>query len=1660
MRQITVLVISVVLFLMTVSFTGPLDVKAIRPLVGFDENEIIENDRDIALEGDYFIKNDGQVSDLDHRFYSSNGEVHFLNGRVLMRFCESEPLFDVKKDWETGLTEEPEPNLYQDRGVVLEYSFIGSNPVEPIGRERCGWSTNYFYGSDPNGWFTNIPGFREVVYENVWDGIDFVYRSIDGKIKYDIVLSPGADPTLIRIHVDGNNGLKVDEKGDIIITTDFHDIIDSGLTAGYGDGWKGSIDIAFKVAGDHEFCFTLGQYDRCREVVIDPLTYSTFIGTTEEDHGWEVFVDDSGYAYIAGDASNQNVDFPTTPGAFDRTRNGYTDMFLTKFDKNGTALVFSTYLGSNAQDERCRGLFVDSIGNAYLTGFVGGSTNFPTTAGAFGTTHNGNYDAFITKFNSTGSALIYSTLIGGSLSEFAYDIDVDENGNAYIVGNTEGGSPAYPTTSGAYDTTHNGAYGAVFDVFVTKLNQTGSSLVYSTFVGGDAYDYGNGIDVDANGYAYITGKTNDIQIPSASNYPVTSGAYDRTHNGGNDVFVTKLDQTGSSLNYSTFIGGNNDDYGNEICIDNDGNAYLIGDTINGNFPTTTGAYDTSHNNNWDVFVTKLNSNGTGLLYSTFIGGWEHDHGNDIFVNSKGMAYITGNTEVSYPRFPTTNNAFDTTFNGGWTDVFVSLFSSSGSSLLYSTFIGGAGDESGEDIFIDSDGDAYIVGSTGDGITDYPVTSGAYDTSHNGGGWWDPADVFLTKFYIPYDKTPPEFNLDRTPINATTGDTFTFNVSISDETNVSAAYVEYWFGTGSHTNDSMAGNSGNFTLDIKIPWNSTDTLQYILHAVDPQDLWNQTAQKNVTVLDNDLPIFGEDGSDTSGTTGDMFNLTIQVTDNIGVFQVNISYHFGDGPIQASTLQGINNYSIELVLPWNSTDPLVYCFNATDKALNWNITKERTIPIQDNDRPMFGHDGSDLNGTTGDEFDLSIEVEDNIKVHTVSVEYWFGSGPHFNETMEGIGPYDFQIILPLNSTESLNYLFHSNDTSGSWNSTISKQSEITDNDLPVFLYDLTPEIATTGDEFTFEMMVIDNIYLYEVWVTYWFGEGPQQNTKIEETDGYNLSIVIPAGSLDPLHYTFGARDTALRWNWTQTKTVEVEDNDQPNIGPDLSQSSGTTGDEFIFLVNVKDNIDVSKVYLEYWFGSGPVTNMTMETSDEGYVYVIEIPADSLDPLHYTVRAIDGSGNWANTSQIVIGIVDNDRPIVLADNTPDNATTGSNVTIWMEFEDNIGVNNATMEYWFGSGSRGEISIMLTEIKVIVTIPRNSLDPLHYIATLTDEAGNVFKTTVKNVTVRDIEPPELKEDLTNSTAFVGRPVEIKVRVSDNIDIEGVKVHFWTEGPEDPDQVTMDMDTVDGFYIFMVMIREDSSEDLSYYLIIEDTSGNRFNTSVKTVEIIDDIFPIIENIADLVFYIGDELYLDVKVSDNIGISSIIWYGGPFSAQGNIYEGTVNTADIYEMNITATDMEGNIATMDFTLTVLPLDNDKDGDGIPDLVEREMDLDEDDPADANADPDTDGLNNLEEYLNGTGHLEPDSDDDGMPDGWEVDNRLFPTSPSADRDTDGDGRKDLLEYQEGTDPNVPDGDDETSDPPGYIFPLIGILLLVLIVIGILVILTTRKKGKEEE
>lgn len=673
-----------------------------------------------------FETNEGQT-DAKVKFLSRGpGYTLFLTG--------DEAVFSLRQGRTGGeaLPANPplKPRVVPMADAVLRMKLWNANPAAKVtGLNEQGGMSNYFVGSDPAKWRTNVPTYAKVKYQEIYSGIDLVYYGNQQQLEYDLIVSPGADPHRIAFDVRGAKRIRQDAQGELVLKVGEAEIRWHKPIV-YQETNRSRHEIAahYVITDANHVGFKLAKYDTSRPLYIDPLIYSTYLGGSAADGGNGIAVDSSGNAYVSGYTESAN--FPITSGAFQTSLGGSYDAFVAKLNPTGSALVYSTYLGGSSYDQG-NGIAVDSSGNAYLTGFTE-SANFPVTPGAFQTTFSGGQNAFVTKVNPAGSGLVYSTYLGRG-GENGYGIAVDTAGDAYIAGTTF--SPDFPVTQGAFQTTLSGAYNA----FVTKFNPAGSALAYSTYLGGNYQDSGFGIAVDNSGNAYVTG------FAESADFPVTPGAFETTYGGGNPevfscAFVTEFNSSGSALVYSTFLSGsreNEEDVGFGITVDNSGDAYVAGYTTSTNFPTTPGAFQTTLKGASNAFVTKLNPPGSGLVYSTYLGGNGYDLGIGLAIDRAGNAYVTGST--SSTNFPVTRGALQKNF-AGVEDAFVTKFNPAGSALGYSTYLGGSGNDYGMGIAADSTGDVYVTGGTES--ADFPITTGAFQTTFGG-----VQDAFVTRIAI-------------------------------------------------------------------------------------------------------------------------------------------------------------------------------------------------------------------------------------------------------------------------------------------------------------------------------------------------------------------------------------------------------------------------------------------------------------------------------------------------------------------------------------------------------------------------------------------------------------------------------------------------------------------------------------------------------------------------------------------------------------------------------------------------------------------------------------------------------------------------------------------------------------------------------------------------
>lgn len=710
----------------------------------------------------------------------------------------------------------------------VRMNFAGANPgAQMSGDAELPGKINYLIGNNPTRWHTGVATFARVRVKQLYPGIGLVYYGNQRQLEYDFTVAPGANPDAIRIHFDGVDKISIGPREELILAVEGSEIRQPAPVIYQTlHGQRQAINGRYRLVDAHTVAFAVGKYDQKLPLVIDPiLGFATYFGGNSIDLASSVALDTNGFVYIAGQTISSH--FYPTLGAFQTNfaGGGITgDAFVAKLTTNGQSLIYFTYLGGNA-DDAVYALAVDSAGDAYVTGFTD-SKNFPVTnsipggveglsnsmniSGTVGPTGYYPGDAFVAELSPSGSNLVYSTYLGGSATDAGIGIAVDSSGNAYVTGVSY--STNFPTTPNAFQKNlmvTNWAYQAYFNAnaFVTEISANGTNLLYSSYLGGTNFDQGGAIAVDLSNNVYVTGltastnfpTTNAVQQQFVSVMLTTNAAPTNTvlitnfFNGyllngttnvdpAFDVFVTKFAPGCTSLIYSTFLGGTNNDVADGIAVDGSGNAYVTGWTVSTNFPNTAtniaGLYNGLTNNAGlfvplitNAFLTQVTWTGSNAAigYSAVFGGTNYgfDVGYGVAVDPSGDVFVVGSS--SSTNFPAVNTpGLLGPTNAGGSDAFVIAFNTNATAILYSGYLGGSGDDFGYGIAVDALTNVYIVGQTAS--ANFPVFN-AKQSSLNG-----PSDAFLAK--IVWAVQAPVITTQPTNQALLAGSTVTFVTAVT------------------------------------------------------------------------------------------------------------------------------------------------------------------------------------------------------------------------------------------------------------------------------------------------------------------------------------------------------------------------------------------------------------------------------------------------------------------------------------------------------------------------------------------------------------------------------------------------------------------------------------------------------------------------------------------------------------------------------------------------------------------------------------------------------------------------------------------------------------------------------------------------------------------
>jgi len=611
------------------------------------------------------------------------------------------------------------------KDLSIKMALSGANGAKIKSEEKHAGISNYYRGNDPAKWLTGVPHYGRLVYEEVYPGIDLAFYGNEGRLEYDFIVKPGANPAQIEIALAGAT-LETDKKGNLLLQGD--KVFFSAPKMYQVNGQtREPVKGSFLLKGKDRVAFEVASYDPQKTLVIDPeLVFSTFLGGSVADEGRDIAVLNEN-AYVTG--VSFSLDFPF------QSQNQGGDIFVTKFSADGRSLVYSTFIGGAAEDAG-NGIAVDGAGNAYVTGASRSlALSFPEINPLALRGPLGGADCFILRLNPAG-VLDFSSLFGGPADDVAQDVVVDGTGNLHVTGVTNSVTEFPVRNPVPGQSQSNGTP----DAFVAKFNPSGLSsydTVFSTYLGGSVQDEGSRIALDSSGNIFVTGFT--ASRPEGF-FPL-SNPFQATLRGLTDAFITKFSPDGDIL-YSTYFGGDGDEEGNGIAIDGSG-IYLTGSTSSVTSFPLRGGFDTTYNGGFDAFVTKLNPEGSALIYSTFLGGVNDDEAMDIKIDATGLAYITGRTN-SINTFPSVDSLQGLI---GGTNVFLSKINADGDDLIFSTQLGGNLDDEGLGLFIDASGNAYVTGFTLS--PDFIKTAGAFDTD-----WSGNKDAFVIKASLNNAPTAP------------------------------------------------------------------------------------------------------------------------------------------------------------------------------------------------------------------------------------------------------------------------------------------------------------------------------------------------------------------------------------------------------------------------------------------------------------------------------------------------------------------------------------------------------------------------------------------------------------------------------------------------------------------------------------------------------------------------------------------------------------------------------------------------------------------------------------------------------------------------------------------------------------------------------------------
>ena len=1147
---------------------------------------------------------------------------------------------------------------------IVKTRLVGARANPDVsGLEELPGKTNYIIGNDPSQWRVGVSSFARVKYTDVYPGIDLVYYGNQRQLEHDYILAPGADPRSIKLHYDGVQRIRIDRSGDLLLSVKGGELrLSKPIAYQMIEGQRREVASSYRTIGKNLVGFEVGTYDANKPLVIDPvLLYSTYLGGSGADSAGGIAVDSAGHAFIIGATSSTN--FPTA-SPLDATLGGTSDVFVMKLSSDGHSLVYSTYIGGSGNDSGSD-IAIDSSGNAFITGTA--SSGFPVVA-PIQNKVGGDTDAFIAKINPAGSALVYSTFLGGRLDDSGSDIAIDASGSAYVTGTTA--STNFPLLNPI-----QGSNAGSDDVFVTKVNAAGTAFVYSTYLGGINSDSGFGIAVDSLGNAHITGTTFSPNFPTAN-------AFQPNRAGGWEAFVTKLNATGNGFIYSTYVGGSIVEFfdfgedGRAITVDADGNAYVTGVTDTFDFPTFNARQSFYAGGFMDAWVGKFSPSGSRIFVS-YLGGAGSDNGDSIALDPSGNIFVTGvSGSGGGSSFPTVNAIQST--NAGSNDGFVTKMSPDGLTLLYSTYIGGTNSDLARAIAVDSDGNAYVAGTTSS--TNFPTTN-AFQAASAG-----PDDAFVLKI--------------------TNQSGYAISGRVTDDQGVGMASVIITL-SGSQTGAVQTDVNGNYGFgNLAAGGNYTLTPSKAAFTFTP-------TSRSFNVLS---------GDQTADFTVQVFQISGRVTDSTGAGLAATTMTLSG--TQSATVQtnSLGNYTFPnlatgnyTVTPSKTDDLLTFTFTPPSRSYtNMNSSQVADFTATTSIQSVL-HPSADAYVQDGTNAGVNFGTAATLKVQTGSqANVGANQDAYFKYDLSGVGQNissaKLRISASLSAAGSLSSSVHSvADTS--W--VESGTGSITWNNRP----------ARSATPLSGASITVTNTTLttFDIDVTSY--------VKSEKAAGRDLiSLALHNPSASTIFINVNSRE-ALANKPQLIVLSSANANNSPNVTLSSPANLATFGAPANIALSATATDDGSISRVDFYSGTSLIGSSTTPSGSTYNATWTNVPAGS-----YSIHAIatDNSGFAAssNTSAITVSPANNLPAVNIT--TPLTGTTfsaGANISISAMASDTNGTISK-VEFFAGANLIGTATVPVNGLYGITWANVNT-GSYSLTAKATDNANGTTISAVVNVNV-----------------------------------------------------------------------------------------------------------------------------------------------------------------------------------------------------------------------------------------------------------------------------------------------------------------------------------------